>query len=79
MLMMKSIYDVDTENYAFFLKDKITMDKFVLDLGLRYDDTAIKSAYQNQQDNDYNELNGYIFATYNADANTQYFAGLGKS
>ncbi|WP_309499316.1 TonB-dependent receptor [Sulfurovum sp.] len=74
-----SIYDVDTENMAFFLKDKIKMDKLVLDLGLRYDDTAITSAYQNQQDNDYNELNGYIFATYNADANTQYFAGLGKS
>jgi len=74
-----SIYDVDTENTAFFLKDKIKMDKLVLDLGLRYDDTTITSAYQNQQDNDYNELNGYIFATYNADATTQYFAGLGKS
>jgi iron complex outermembrane receptor protein len=74
-----SIYDVDTKNMAFFLKDKIKMDKLVLDLGLRYDDTAITSAYQDQQDNNYNELNGYIFATYHADATTQYFAGLGKS
>jgi iron complex outermembrane receptor protein len=74
-----SIYDVDTENIAFFLKDNIKMDKLVLDLGLRYDDTTITSAYKNQQDNDYSELNGYIFATYHADANTKYFAGVGKS
>jgi len=74
-----SIYDVDTENTAFFIKDNIKMDKLVLDLGLRYDDTTISSAYQNQQDNDYSELNGYLFATYNADVNTKYFAGFGKS
>ncbi|MEA1953979.1 MAG: TonB-dependent receptor [Campylobacterota bacterium] len=74
-----SIWDVDTENIAFFLKDKITMDKLVLDLGLRYDDTTITSANPNQQDNDYSELNGYIFATYNMDSSTKFFAGAGKS
>ncbi len=82
MFMMKSINDVDTENYAFFLKDKITMNKFVLDLGLRYDDTKITSHHPDptlQPDNDYNELNGYILGTYNADKDTKYFAGLGKS
>jgi iron complex outermembrane receptor protein len=80
--MMKSINDVDTENYALFLKDKITMDKFVLDLGMRYDDTEITSQHPNatlQPDNDYNELNGYILGTYNKDDNTKYFAGFGKS
>jgi iron complex outermembrane receptor protein len=76
---MKSIADVDTENYAFFLKDKITMDKFVLDLGLRYDDTEITSENTMQPSNDYNELNGYILGTYNADETTKYFAGFGKS
>ena len=74
-----SIWDVDTENVAFFLKDTITMDKFVLDLGLRYDDTTITSANPKQQDNDYSELNGYIFGTYNMDSNTKFFAGAGKS
>ena len=74
-----SIYDVDTKNVAFFLKDEIKMDKFVLDLGLRYDDTRVTSENASQQDNDYNELNGYIFGTYHADTNTKYFAGLGKS
>jgi len=64
---------------AFFLNDSIKIDKLVLDLGLRYDDTSVTSQYANQQNNDYNELNGYIFAKYNADANTEYFAGLGKS
>lgn len=74
----KSIADVDTENYAFFLKDKIKMDKFVLDLGVRYDDTKI-TPQSTQPSNNYNELNGYILGTYNADKNTKYFAGLGKS
>ncbi len=80
-----SIDDVDTKNYAFFLKDKIKMDKLVLDLGLRYDDTAITpkgnlpTQQPKQPENNYNELNGYIFGTYHADANTKYFAGAGKS
>ena len=75
----RSINDVDTENIALFIKDSIKMDKLVFDLGLRYDDTKITSVNPNQQGNDYNELNGYIFATYHADANTKYFAGIGKS
>ncbi|MEN8251776.1 MAG: TonB-dependent receptor, partial [Bacteroidota bacterium] len=76
-----SINDVDTKNVALFIKDKITMDKFVLDLGLRYDDTEITSEYPNtlQPDNNYNELNGYVLGTYNANENTKYFAGFGKS
>lgn len=79
MFMMTSIADVDTKNVAFFLKDKITMDKLVLDLGLRYDDTEITSENPMQPKNDYNELNGYVLATYHANENTKYFAGFGKS
>jgi len=83
-----SIDDVDTENIAFFLKDKIKIDKLVLDMGLRYDDTTVtpagnlsptQAAATPQSENDYNELNGYVFGTYHADANTKYFAGVGKS
>jgi iron complex outermembrane receptor protein len=74
-----SIYDVDTENQSIFLKDKIKMDKLVLDVGLRYDSTEITSANVKQQSNDYDELNGYIYATYNADKQSKYFAGFGKS
>lgn len=76
---MPTIYDVDTENMALFVKDNITMDKFVLDLGMRYDDTEITSQHPLQPDNDYNELNGYVMGTYNADDSTKYFAGFGKS
>ena len=80
-----SIDDVDTKNVALFLKDKIKMDKLVLDLGLRYDDTTVTPANNRldidsvQPENDYNELNGYIFGTYHVDENTKYFAGFGKS
>ncbi len=81
-----SIDDVDTENIALFLGDKIKIDKFVLDLGLRYDDTTITPGHNIvkpkpvvQENRDYSELNGYIFGTYHADADTKYFAGVGKS
>jgi len=74
-----SIWDVDTRNIAVFLKDTVKMDKIIVDLGLRYDDTSVTSADPKQQDNDYNELNGYLFATYNMDENTKIFAGGGKS
>ena len=74
-----SIYDVDTKNKAFFLKDKIKLDTLVLDIGLRYDTTAVTSENLKQQSNEYNELNGYIYATYNTEDNSKYFVGIGKS
>jgi len=74
-----SIWDVDTENTAFFVKDSVKMDKLTVDLGLRYDMTDIDSANPSQQSNTYDELNAYALATYHANSSTQYFAGLGKS
>jgi len=74
-----SIWDVDTQNSALFLADTITLDKLTFKLGLRYDMTEVTSANPMQQANDYNELNGYMFMSYQADLDTKYFAGLGKS
>ncbi|RRS30463.1 MAG: TonB-dependent receptor [Epsilonproteobacteria bacterium (ex Lamellibrachia satsuma)] len=76
-----SIWDVDTKNIAFFMKDKIKFDKWVLDLGLRYDDTTVTTADTNTsvKDGDFNGLSGNIFATYHVDENTKYFAGIGAS
>jgi len=74
-----SIWDVDTKNIAFFMQDKITMDRLVLNLGLRYDDTRITSGNPTQPRNDYNELNGYINGTYHIDESLKLFAGVGKS
>lgn len=74
-----SIYDVDTKNAALFLQDTVKMGSVELDMGLRYDNTKITSENMTQQDNDYNELSGYIHGTYKPDATTKYFAGIGKS
>ncbi len=74
-----SIYDVDTENIAFFMSDSFAMEKLVLDVGLRYDDTTITTARPKDQDNDYSQLNGYITATYYSDEQSSYFVGVGKS
>jgi len=75
-----SIYDVDTKNYALFLKDKININSNLsLDVGLRYDHTKITSKNSSQQDNTYNDISGYLFATYALDKTTKIFAGVGKS
>ncbi|SFV71629.1 TonB-dependent receptor [hydrothermal vent metagenome] len=74
-----SIWDVDTQNVAFFLEDSIKMDKLTLDMGLRYDRTEITSANPKQQGNDYDEFNGYILGKYQASQSIKYFAGFGKS
>ena len=73
-----SIPDADTRNIALFAKDKITLDKFVVDLGLRYDDTSITPT-GTLQDNDYNALNGYIVGTYNYNENTKIYTGIGRT
>ena len=74
----KSINDVDTDNMAIFTKFEQSYGQVNLDLGLRYDDTSIEHA-GNLQDNDYKSVNGYVFTTYNTDAQTAYFVGAGKS
>ncbi|HEY9129916.1 MAG TPA: TonB-dependent receptor [Sulfurovum sp.] len=79
MTFPKSIDDADTKNIGLFVKDQIKMDKLQIDLGLRYDDTKITDNNATTQNNDYNELTGYVFATYQANESTKYFAGLGKS
>lgn len=73
-----SIDDVDTDNMAFFTKLEQSFGKLDLDAGLRYDDTSIDHS-GTMQDNEYKSVSGYLFATYNADAGMQYFAGAGKS
>ncbi len=74
-----SIYDVDTTNYALFMKDSIKLEKVTVDVALRYDDTEVTSQNTKQQANDYNQLNGYITGTYTLDESTKYFVGAGKS
>jgi len=74
-----SIWDVDTTNTAVFVDDTIKMDKLIVELGFRYDNTQVEATDLTQQSNNYDELNGYILGTYHTDTTTSYFAGLGKS
>ena len=55
------------------------MDKLTLNMGLRYDMTDVTSADPIQQSNNYDDINGYILAKYQATESIKYFAGIGKS
>ncbi|MDM5271452.1 TonB-dependent receptor [Sulfurovum sp. zt1-1] len=74
-----SIWDVDTENAGIFIKDKMTVDQFEIDMGLRYDNTEITTADTNTSvpDRSYNSISGNILATYHANETTKYFVGAG--
>ncbi|MBT7116810.1 MAG: TonB-dependent receptor [Campylobacteraceae bacterium] len=80
--MFKSIDDTDTDNNALFLQYFRTVGKSDLEFGIRYDKTTIdvqKSKITSDSDRRFNSLSANIFATYNVDETTKYFAGIGRS
>ena len=74
-----SLDSTDTTNKAIFTKVEKSFGKLDLEAGARYDYTDIDSVNSAKTDKKYAALNGNIFAVYNADENTKYFAGVGKS
>ncbi len=74
-----SLYSTDTTNKAIFTKVEKTFGKLDLEAGARYDYTETDSIDSTKKDNKYTSLSANIFAIYNADENTKYFAGIGKS
>ena len=74
-----SLDSTDTTNKAIFSKLEKSFGKLDLEAGVRYDYTDIDSINAAKTDKKYAALNGNIFAVYNADENTKYFAGVGKS
>jgi len=74
-----SLASTDTNNKALFAKLENTYGKLNLEYGLRYDNTSIDTVDATKKDNNYNSVNGHIFAVYNANESTKYFAGIGKS
>ncbi|MBD3794181.1 MAG: TonB-dependent receptor, partial [Campylobacterales bacterium] len=78
MTLGKGLDDVDTENVGLFAKCERTIGQVDLAIGARYDDTQIDTQSV-EKDTDFQSLSANVFATYNADGDTKYFAGIGKS
>ena len=78
-LGMISLDSTDTTNKAIFSKVEKSFGNLDLQIGARYDYTDIDSVNAAKTDKKYAALSGNVFATYNADENTKYFAGIGKS
>jgi iron complex outermembrane receptor protein len=74
-----SLDSTDTTNKAVFAKVEKSFGKLDLEAGMRYDNTDIDSVNSAKSDKKYASVNANVFATYNADENTKYFAGVGKS
>ena len=74
-----SLYSTDTTNKAIFTKVEKTFGNLDLEAGARYDYTDIDSIDSSKTDKKYTALNANVFAIYNADEDTKYFAGIGKS
>ena len=74
-----SIWDAQTRNMAFFVKDTIAMRKWEFNLGLRGDNTLVTTGRKAIKDNHYDGVSGNVLATYTLDTQHQYFAGVGIS
>ncbi|KIM10070.1 MAG: TonB-dependent receptor [Sulfurovum sp. FS08-3] len=75
---LKSINDVDTQNYGVFLQANKTIGDWVLDGGIRYDSTEITHGGV-EIDREYDTILASLMATYNLTDNSKIFAGVGKS
>ncbi|MAD41726.1 MAG: TonB-dependent receptor [Arcobacter sp.] len=74
-----SIASTDTKNKAVFTKVEKSFGKLDLEVGARYDYTNIDTIDSIKKDNKYTSLGANVFAIYNTDENTKYFAGIGKA
>ncbi|MDX9796100.1 MAG: TonB-dependent receptor [Arcobacteraceae bacterium] len=74
-----SLSSTDTTNKALFTTVEKSFGKLDLSFGARYDYTNIDVTDSTLNDRTYAALNANIFAVYNVDENTNYFAGIGKS
>jgi len=74
-----TLASTDTTNKAIFSKIEKSFGKLDFEVGARYDYTDIDSIGATKTDQKYTSLNANIFAIYNADEETKYFAGIGKS
>lgn len=74
-----TLTSTDTTNKAIFAKVEKNIGKLDLEFGSRYDHTKIDADSSTKTDRNYNALSANVFATYNADKSTKYFAGIGKS
>ena len=74
-----SIADVDTQNIGLFIKSKKSIGQLDVEFGARYDDTTIDTKSSSESNNNYQSISANVFATYKADGETKYFAGVGKS
>ncbi|MGM0623998.1 MAG: TonB-dependent receptor [Campylobacterota bacterium] len=74
----ESINDTDTKNNAIFATAQRKINDFILQGGMRVDDTRIEHGGM-EKDNDYDSFNANAMLTYLLDANSEVFIGAGKS
>jgi iron complex outermembrane receptor protein len=74
----KSINDADTENRALFVEASRAFGGLDLKAGVRYDNTEITSAGTTTT-NEYNNVSGNLYATYQAGKSTKIFGGAGTA
>ncbi|MGB3751328.1 MAG: TonB-dependent receptor [Arcobacteraceae bacterium] len=78
-MQSNSLDSTDTTNKAIFTTVEKSFGKLQIETGARYDYTDIESENSSKTDRNYEAFNANIFATYTADEDTKYFAGIGKS
>jgi iron complex outermembrane receptor protein len=74
-----SIYDVDTDTYGAYLKDRYVMGDLTWDLGLRFDHVTTKTPRAGDRDRSFDGFGGNLMASYRVNESLTLFAALGSA
>jgi iron complex outermembrane receptor protein len=74
-----SIYDVDTDDYGSYLKDKYVMGDLTWNLGLRFDHVETSTPRAGDRDRSFDGLGGNVLASYRLNDTVTLFAAAGSA
>ena len=78
-LLSVSLPSTDTENRALFATYERSFGDLNIEVGARFDDTAIDTIGAGLRDRDYENFNANIFSSYKVGESSRVFAGVGTS
>jgi iron complex outermembrane receptor protein len=76
---LHSIYDVDTDDYGSYLKDKYVMGDLTWNLGLRFDHVETSTPRAGDRDRSFDGLGGNVLASYRLNDTVTLFAAAGSA
>ncbi len=76
---LHSIYDVDTDDYGIYIKDRYKISSLQIDSGFRFDHVEIDTPRAGDRDRTFDGIGANIMTHYTLNSNTTLFLGAGTA